>query len=144
MHSGLAVSATLLDYTHRTYHLRELDFWNVHMKDLWRKIAQSRHMSSLSLSEIWYKHGSLRFQKCFHEVVNDTVSLCFKNSLVNMEIWDARIASGCFDLPKLSADWFKKKIAFWVRVSFWVQDYHGAQTVLELKETMYPRLALNS
>lgn len=31
------VSATLLDHTHMTYHLWELSFWNVHVKDLWRK-----------------------------------------------------------------------------------------------------------
>lgn len=31
------VSATLLDHTHMMYHLWELSFWNVHVKDLWRK-----------------------------------------------------------------------------------------------------------
>lgn len=61
---------------------------------------------------------------------SETVSLYFKSGLFNMEIWESGIASGGFDIK---ITWFEKKMFFWVRVSFWAHDYHGAQTALELK-----------
>lgn len=106
-------------YSHDVPSMRT-EFLKCPRERLVKKIEQSRHMSSLCLSEICYKHGSLRFQKCFCEVFNETVSLCFKRGLFNMEIWASGISSGFVDLPKLSAAWFKKKKLLLVSESHFV------------------------
>lgn len=62
-----------------------------------------------------------------------------------MEIWESGIASKCFDLPKLSAAWFKKKKKTkqglilgsrlpWSPDCPWTQVDHVTQATLELAE----------
>lgn len=86
-------------------------------------------MSSLCLSEICCKHGSLRFQKCFCEVFNETVSLCFKEAYLT---WKSERLEFLLDLLTYQNSVLPdlKKIASCVRVSFCVHDYHGAQIAL--------------
>lgn len=101
------VSATLLDHTHMMYHLWELSFWNVHVKDLWRKqnnLVIWAHCVSRRFAvntEAWgFRSVSVKYLMRLSAYASKEAYLTW--------IWASGISSGFVDLSKLSAAWFKK------------------------------------
>lgn len=123
------VSATLLDHTHMMYHLWELSFWNVHVKDLWRKqnnLVIWAHCVSRRFAvntEAWgFRSVSVKYLMRLSAYASKEAYLTWKSErlefLLDLLTYQNSV------LPDL------KKIASCVRVSFCVHDYHGAQIAL--------------
>lgn len=132
------VSATLLDHTHMTYHLWELSFWNVHVKDLWRKqnnLVIWAHCVSRRFAintEAWgFRSVSVKYLMRLSAYASKEAYLTWKSERLEFLL-------GLLTYQNSVLPDFKKKIASWVRVSFCVHDYHGAQTTVNSRRPCIP------